>query len=509
MVQGSPRRSQSRDGDAHGVRERICVLVPCSRQELLRADDTACRRDEDLEDGELLPGQRDVAAVTVDLAPERVHPQTRDLSHRRPRVGAPAVERSEAEHELSELERLREVVVGAELESDGLVVEAVGGGEHEDRHAAAGGDDALGDLVAGGPRDVPVEDGDVVGVEAQQLQGGVAVTGDVCRDRLQAQAVADGFRHVGLVLDEQHTHAPMLEPAHIAGISKTGYAPATPRSLQWGHGLTPRSTSDCPAGSNPQDPCVRPLVVVAAIVLALGWRCHRRPRPRRRPHRFTSAPKRRLPRSATLARRAVGRSARRVAPSRRRDGLRRPSCRRLPTSHPPSSAPSSGRRPMPRRTALRIVNDRQRLALNGVPETSSSAKPCRPTGPPRRRRDGSRLRRRPRTSQAKPWTLAPQPPRSVAQRARRSATGSARFIGNEAWHYELRPEAGDRGCPPMYADAAHDPRMSGVGDPARGDGKESSIGSAEMQDEHALDERRSSREHVSFLVFSASLRTDR
>src|SRR5439155_23229917 len=54
---------------------------------------------------------------------------------------APAVERSQAEHELSELERLREVVVGAELEPGGLVVETVGSGEHEERHAAAGGDD--------------------------------------------------------------------------------------------------------------------------------------------------------------------------------------------------------------------------------------------------------------------------------------------------------------------------------------------------------------------------------
>ena len=101
-------------------------------------------------------------------------------------MGAPAVERSETEHELSELERLGEVVVGAELEPGGLVVEPVGGGEHEDRHAAAGGDDALGDLVAGGPGDVAVEDGDVVGVDAQQLQSGVAVTGDVGRDRFQA-----------------------------------------------------------------------------------------------------------------------------------------------------------------------------------------------------------------------------------------------------------------------------------------------------------------------------------
>jgi hypothetical protein len=59
-----------------------------------------------------------------------------------------------------------------------------------------------------GPRNVSVEDGDVVGVEAQQLQSGVAVTRDVSRDRFQAQAIADGFRHVGLVLNEQHTHAP-------------------------------------------------------------------------------------------------------------------------------------------------------------------------------------------------------------------------------------------------------------------------------------------------------------
>ena len=101
-------------------------------------------------------------------------------------MGAPAVERSETKHELSELERLREVVVGAELEPGGLVVETVGGGEHEDRRAAAGGDDACCDLVAGGSGNVSVEDGDVVGIEAQQLEGGVAVTGDVCRDRFQA-----------------------------------------------------------------------------------------------------------------------------------------------------------------------------------------------------------------------------------------------------------------------------------------------------------------------------------
>jgi hypothetical protein len=39
------------------------------------------------------------------------------------------------------------------------------------------------------------------------------------------------------------------------------------------------------------------------------------------------------------------------------------------------------------------------------------------------------------------------------------AYGLCRIYGNEPWHYELRSEAFERGCPPSYADAAHDPRM--------------------------------------------------
>ena len=37
--------------------------------------------------------------------------------------------------------------------------------------------------------------------------------------------------------------------------------------------------------------------------------------------------------------------------------------------------------------------------------------------------------------------------------------GLCQIYGNEPWHYELRPEAADQGCPPMYADPTHDPRM--------------------------------------------------
>jgi zinc D-Ala-D-Ala carboxypeptidase len=40
-----------------------------------------------------------------------------------------------------------------------------------------------------------------------------------------------------------------------------------------------------------------------------------------------------------------------------------------------------------------------------------------------------------------------------------AAYGLCQIYGNEPWHYELRPEAVDHGCPATYADPTHDPRM--------------------------------------------------
>jgi hypothetical protein len=37
--------------------------------------------------------------------------------------------------------------------------------------------------------------------------------------------------------------------------------------------------------------------------------------------------------------------------------------------------------------------------------------------------------------------------------------GLCQVYSSEPWHYELRPEAIDDGCPPMYGDPTHDPRM--------------------------------------------------
>jgi zinc D-Ala-D-Ala carboxypeptidase len=40
-----------------------------------------------------------------------------------------------------------------------------------------------------------------------------------------------------------------------------------------------------------------------------------------------------------------------------------------------------------------------------------------------------------------------------------AAYGLCQIYTNEPWHYELRPDAINRGCPAMYADPTQDPRM--------------------------------------------------
>jgi D-alanyl-D-alanine carboxypeptidase len=41
-----------------------------------------------------------------------------------------------------------------------------------------------------------------------------------------------------------------------------------------------------------------------------------------------------------------------------------------------------------------------------------------------------------------------------------AAYGLCQIYGNEPWHFELRPEAVDQGCPPLYPDPTYDPRMA-------------------------------------------------
>jgi hypothetical protein len=65
----------------------------------------------------------------------RIDREARDLADRRPGAHAPAVEGAQPHDELGQLERLREVVVRAELEARRLVAQPVRRRQHEDRGA--------------------------------------------------------------------------------------------------------------------------------------------------------------------------------------------------------------------------------------------------------------------------------------------------------------------------------------------------------------------------------------
>ena len=304
-----------------------------------------------------------------------------------------------------------------------------------------------------GPGDVAVEDGDVVGVDAQQLQGGVAVAGDVGRDRLQAQPVADGLGQVGLVLDDQHAHALDATSRRISSAYRKPHTRRQHRAALTG-GMTRTRQS---RGPGPPVRCSSPSAC--------------RP-PRRRSHRLSSAvaPGVGAAVGAVVAP-APSRQPRR--PVRGADAVERRRSAR-PTAVPDGVTvfdddipawPTSTRlsRGAPRggdgcRRRRGRVRRQQRLAVPGYQEqlldeavATYGSRPRPPAGsPPRTRRP---------TSRATPSTSAPVTAAWLSEHG--AGFGLCQIYRNEPWHFELRPDAVDRGCPAMYADPSHDPRMNG------------------------------------------------
>jgi hypothetical protein len=81
-------------------------------------------------------------------------------------------------------------------------------------------------VVARRPRNVPVEHRDVVVVDRERLQCGVAVAGDVGRDRLEAQPVTDPLRQKRFVLDDQHAHTAHGTSAGISCAYRKTHTPS-------------------------------------------------------------------------------------------------------------------------------------------------------------------------------------------------------------------------------------------------------------------------------------------
>ena len=115
-------------------------------------------------------------------------------------------------HELARGERLRDIVVGADLETDDAVVGLATGGEHDHRKVAARADPAAQrEPVGAGQHQVEHDELQVLGREKRA--GGVAVPGLERVEALTLEVADEDVADEGLVVDDEdgghelHCHA--------------------------------------------------------------------------------------------------------------------------------------------------------------------------------------------------------------------------------------------------------------------------------------------------------------
>ena len=114
----------------------------------------------------------------------------------------PAEKRSNPRPEFANRERLRDVVVGAQLEPDHLVELVVARGQHDDRHRARGAE-ALADLQAVEPRQHDVEHDEVDRLLRELAQRLLAVGRLDDRVPVSLQREREHLADRVLVVDEQ------------------------------------------------------------------------------------------------------------------------------------------------------------------------------------------------------------------------------------------------------------------------------------------------------------------
>ena len=117
-------------------------------------------------------------------------------------VGPPQ-QRLDPAHQLAQPERLRQVVVRAELQADHLVDLVVAGGQDEDRRLRTGGAQPAQHLEAVDARQADVEDDEVRGLVRGEVQPLLAGAGDGDRVPLLLERVLDAARNGELVFDDE------------------------------------------------------------------------------------------------------------------------------------------------------------------------------------------------------------------------------------------------------------------------------------------------------------------
>ena len=168
--------------------------------------------DEQFEQSELLRRQpdllvaaHDAMAIVIDLDVSDPH---WTMFRRRVDCASPQG-RAQARQQLLGAERLGHVVVGAEIERLHLVGLRVARREHDDRHGRPAADDAA-HLDARHIRQPEIEEHEIGRVLAHLMESVCAARGGRYLVSVRAQEEPDRRLNGGLIVHEQHAHAPRL-----------------------------------------------------------------------------------------------------------------------------------------------------------------------------------------------------------------------------------------------------------------------------------------------------------
>src|SRR5271166_4582932 len=124
--------AQAPDGDRDGVRERISELVPDLLEQVFGAQIGRAGPQQGLEHAEFLDRQVKLTAIPARGSPDRVELDRGRAQYAPASGGLPPSEGLDPQDQLGEMERLREVVVGAEAESADAVAGLAGRRQHQD-----------------------------------------------------------------------------------------------------------------------------------------------------------------------------------------------------------------------------------------------------------------------------------------------------------------------------------------------------------------------------------------
>ncbi len=213
--------------------QRIDRVVPGPLEQLLARDDRAIGAEQELEHRKLLRAQRDRLPCSHDPAASGVELQVAVHEGRSQRRARAPRQRPDPSDQLSEVEGLGQVVVGADAEAFHPVLERSGGGQHQHAARAPVGDHGSADLISVHAREVPIEHDDVVVGEGNPAERLAAVESDVDGDPLAAQDGRHGLGEPRMILDHQHPHRSLLRQAiSLLGQSRAGRAPPRPLPAQ-------------------------------------------------------------------------------------------------------------------------------------------------------------------------------------------------------------------------------------------------------------------------------------